>query len=228
MSSSNPINFFQFEYSNKMFLFFIFLCLSTTLPINGRTLGDDWRTEFQALSRQLEDSENEIKSLSSRLQEKENVIESLQQRVVALESMDQNLHKDDSLNYKFILMNDAGGYIPSGHISFGKTQLNNGWTIDDGALTVPQDGIYEFLFNGFISNVGGASRDAYLSVFVNGEPKRLYIDNDFSGFDRQVTLYFSMELQQNDDLYLWNEYKDTYFCDNDQVMTFEGHLSHDN
>merc|ERR1712241_508103 len=226
MGKINLSNLSLIESCNKMLLFVIFVCLPITLPIQGRQLGDDWKTEFQILSHQLEVKENEISSLSSRLNDKENAFDSLQKRVMALEGLEHNLRQNDTINYKFIMMNEEGGYIPSGHIAFGKIQMNNGWAINDGALTVPQDGIYEFLFNGFISNVGGASRDAYLSVFVNGEPKRVFIDNDFSGFDRQVTLYFSMKLQQNDDLYLFNEYSNTYFCDNDQIMTFEGHLSH--
>merc|ERR1712212_522130 len=217
------------KFSSKMNVFVI-VCLSIILPIKGTELSDDWKTEFHKLSYQLEKKEREIDVLMNRIENKENDIELLKKKVESLEWEDRVIKKNDGQNYKFIAIKNEDGYISHGPISFDATDVNTGdvFNVSDGTFSVPMDGVYEFLFNGFINNVGGPSRDVYLYAYVNGEQKRMFIDNDFAGYGRQVTLYFSMELKENDQVYLYNEYASTYFCDNDQVVTFEGHLSHQN
>ena len=125
--------------------------------------------------------------------------------------------------YRFLVT--TGGEwreLPTGPIVFDIEQIDtkNSFNINDGVFTVPESGLYLFTFNGFVSAVTIES----VYVYVNGKGIKYFYDNESSGENRQLTFFFSMELQQNDELYLYNEFSSSLDVSDVHPMTFFGTL----
>ena len=104
---------------------------------------------------------------------------------------------------------EEGRDLPTGPIVFDIEQIDtkNSFNITDGVFTVPESGLYLFTFNGLIkSNIVG---EVY--VYVNGKMLKDFFDKEDAQFGRQLTFFFSMELQQNDELYLYNYYFSLFY-----------------
>ena len=110
-------------------------------------------------------------------------------------------------------------YVPTGQISFDVELVDNGnnFNIMDGTFTIPSDGTYWFLFNGYIGKSG--DHNSRIDIMVNGEQQRYYFDYQA----RDVTFQFSLELNRNDELWLENHYESSYYANSDHVMTFLGY-----
>ena len=113
-------------------------------------------------------------------------------------------------------------YLPFGPIIFDIEQIDtkHSFNINDGVFTVPESGLYLFTFNGFVRS----STSAGVYVYVNEHCIKEFYDNETSGYNRQMTFFFSLELQQNDELYLINAYMSSLYVSNVYQMTFSGTL----
>merc|ERR1712062_658152 len=159
--------------------------------------------------------------LSSRLENKGNEIKPFEEKLRLIQQNVENLHymDDDIPDYKFIAVrNSDDNFLPTEQISFDMEDVDsqNVFDKEEGTFSAPIDGVYEFQFNGYV----GSADYAYLYVYVNGDSVRYY--NDAGDHPRQVTIYFSMTLKQDDKLWLDNWQSSTFYASENHVMTFEG------
>ena len=107
-----------------------------------------------------------------------------------------------------------GGYVPTGKITFNQEDKDSTNSFNEGIFRAPLEGTYLFQFNGYVNN----ANSAWIHVDLNGAIER-YIYDVGSGA-REVTDYFVLSLEKDDELFLENQYASTFYTDSTLVMTF--------
>jgi len=96
--------------------------------------------------------------------------------------------------------------LDAGDITFDTLQVDhsNSFHKETGVFKVPASGDYAFFFNCFITKAGFAE----IEIYVNGKDN-LHFWNDISDDsdgDRQFPIFWSMQLNTNDEVKLYNYY----------------------
>jgi len=125
----------------------------------------------------------------------------------------------------FVAVRNTGEYVPRQvPITFDVKQadIGNDFNEDDGFFIVPSDGLYFFIFNGYVQSNGFSEID----VMVNGELVQSFYEHNHEDTDRYEvdTFVFSLDLKSNDKLWLEHYYDSSYYCDSTYHMTFTGYI----
>jgi len=188
------------------------------------------RNEVRSISNQLNEKEDQVYVLLNRLNEKEGEITRLENRVKDLEhskSISESSAKDQSYAADTLLFvvygarpSNEGWFVPKGRIPLNP-RMNINHCFGAGIFSAPTDGLYIFSFSGHIAK----SEEASIGVYVNDEDKLWFSDDlyDYGHDDYGLSTFtFSIELKQDDELYLLNYYDNSLWVDDWREMTFTG------
>ena len=89
---------------------------------------------------------------------------------------------------------------------------------EDGAFVAPIAGTYMFLFNAFARTADKAE----LYIQVNGVTSQ-YV-HEFDVVDNQIVSFWSLDLVQEDEVKIYNEYSSSIYIDGGQSLYFFGML----
>jgi len=137
--------------------------------------------------------------------------------------------KSDIANFqatpRFLATSYTGEYLPKGTIKFDTLEYGNGFDKDTGIFNAPQSGTYIFFFNAFVwpySEVAG------IKVYLNNYDtlhfwSNAHEDSDYR--DRQLSVFWSMTLERNDEVSIYNQAADSLWADTDNRMYFRAFLA---
>ena len=87
---------------------------------------------------------------------------------------------------------------------------------------MPKNGVYLFFFNALIDS----SDDSLIYVYVNGEIVQTFENfNAGESEDRQMSLFWSMDLNQGDEMFLYNYFDSSIYITDVYRMYFMGVLT---
>jgi len=116
-------------------------------------------------------------------------------------------------------------YIPTGAIKFDYVEFGDGFDKYTGVFKAPATGTYIFFFNGFIWPY---SNSGEIKVYLNDAEKLHFWNNanyESQAKDRQLSVFWSMSLNRDDEMYLYNPISDSLWNDADNRMYFHGYLA---
>jgi len=125
----------------------------------------------------------------------------------------------------FSAASKSGSYkIPDSFITFETNLVDTTGSFDKetGIFKAPIDGVYAFFFNCEIDE----GMEATVKVFINGEYDQEFNQYQFGSqenVDRQFSVFWSMQLKQNDEIRLENEFQNTLYVSSQRGMYFWGY-----
>ena len=118
----------------------------------------------------------------------------------------------------------TSSYIPSGQITYDVEEVDNSNDFNPatGTFTVPKTGMYQFFFNAYV-NREGYSR---VYVYLNGNNHQFFYHEQEGSSDRQrqLSAFWSMQLNKDDEVYMENPYANSILVDIDRQLYFMGYL----
>jgi len=171
--------------------------------------------------KRLEERDDKMKKM---INEKDDKVNSLEDQVQILSSQLQDFKGHSAIEPSFIVTaTKSNGHIPNGDITFDNKVIDpsNSFDIDRGTFKVPETGNYLFQFNGHVFNTGYSG----VFVYVNGDVVYYFDEsNDNSSYlSHAYNFMFDLQLEEGDELWLYNDYSSTLWDDTARPMTFVGY-----
>jgi len=193
------------------------------LPLEEYTISNlyDRINALEVQLKRLAERDDEMKKV---IDDKDDKMDSLEDQVKTLSSQLKDLQGHSAIEPSFIVTaTKSNGHIPPGDITFDNKILDpsNAFDIDRGTFKVPESGNYLFQFNGHVFNTGYSGVFAY----VNGNVVYYFDEsNDNSSYlSHAYNFMFDLELEDGDELWLYNDYSSTLWDDTARPMTFIGY-----
>jgi len=186
---------------------------------NTKTLHSE---EFELLNVRLD---KVAKTFTDELKEKDLQIVKLKHGMTELRKELNGL--ETKLSYStvsFAAIKNDESVVPDGRITFNEELEDDGnnFDADQGIFRAPVTGTYSFLFNG--NSYGNIKEEMDVDVVVNGKVVQNFHDIEDEGQYRQITLFFSIQLNANDELYLNNYISGGLRADAVHFISFSGYL----
>jgi len=188
---------------------------------------EEWEKDdnnVQKLKNNLIVLQKQVQSLTTTVESKNGEIEQLKTDMEGLASKDGEAKK-----VYFSAYLDKKGYVED-KLKFPKVLVNIGEAFDGptGVFKAPFKGVYSFSFSG--QQGTSVESGSYIEVFVkkNGQTVfKIMDDANTSGQDQiwqNINSSFSLELEENDTVYLELNANDKLFANGSERLTFMGQL----
>merc|ERR1712212_478496 len=176
----------------------------------------------------MEEKDAEIEKLTSDLdnmKEKFEIENSkvsiLQKDSNALQSEISGKHASSDVVFSAASKSEDSYYVPDSFITFETNLVDSTGSFDKetGIFKTPIDGVYAFFFNCEIDE----GMESTVKVSINGEYDQEFNQYQFGSqenVDRQFSVFWSMQLKQDDEIRLEDEFQHTLYVSSQRGMYF--------